>query len=40
MSAKAAPFGLEAFKRPSLVRSLIWMAVALGLVALVIAAGA
>ena len=39
MSAKAAPFGLQAFKRPSLVRSLIWMAAVLGLVALITAGG-
>jgi len=39
VSAKPAPFDLEALKRPSLVRSLIWMAALLGLAALVAAAG-
>jgi signal transduction histidine kinase len=39
VSRKPVPLGLEALGGPSLVRSLIWMAAALGLVALVIAAG-
>ena len=39
VTTKAAPFSLEALRRPSLVRSLIWMAALLGLIALVIAAG-
>jgi signal transduction histidine kinase len=37
---RGAPFDLESLRRPSLVRSLIWMAAVLGLVALVTAAGA
>ena len=39
MNKRGAPFDLKALRRPSLVRSLIWMAVVLGLVALVTAAG-
>lgn len=39
MSRKPAPLSLEVFKRPSLVRSLIWMAAVLGLVALIAAGG-
>jgi len=37
---RGAAFDLETLRRPSLVRSLIWMAAVLGLVSLVIAAGA
>jgi signal transduction histidine kinase len=36
---RRARFGLEALRRPSLVRSLIWMAAVLGLVALITAGG-
>jgi signal transduction histidine kinase len=36
---RKVPFGLAALRRPSLVRSLIWMAAVLGLVALIVAAG-
>jgi signal transduction histidine kinase len=36
---RGAPFDLKALRRPSLVRSLIWMAAVLGLVALVTSAG-
>jgi signal transduction histidine kinase len=36
---RGAPFDLKALRRPSLVRSLIWMATVLGLIALVTAAG-
>jgi signal transduction histidine kinase len=36
---RGAPFDLETLRRPSLVRSLIWMATWLGLIALVTAAG-
>ena len=39
MSKRGAPFDLQALRRPSLVRSLIWMAAVLGLIALVAAAG-
>ena len=39
MRTNAAPFGLEALRRPSLVRSLIWMAALLGLIALITAGG-
>jgi signal transduction histidine kinase len=37
---RGAPFDLETLRRPSLVRSLIWMAAVLGLIALVTAGGA
>jgi signal transduction histidine kinase len=37
---RRAPFDLETLRRPSLVRSLIWMAAVLGLIALVTAGGA
>ena len=40
MSKRGAPFDLKALRRPSLVRSLIWMAAVLGLIALVTAGGA
>jgi signal transduction histidine kinase len=36
---RGAPFDLETLRRPSLVRSLIWMAAVLGLVALLLSAG-
>jgi signal transduction histidine kinase len=36
---RRAPFDLQALRRPSLVRSLIWMAAVLGLIALVTAGG-
>jgi signal transduction histidine kinase len=36
---RGAPFDLETLRRPSLVRSLIWMAAVLGLIALVTSAG-
>ena len=39
MSKRGAPFDLKALRRPSLVRSLIWMAAVLGLIALVTAGG-
>ena len=39
MKKRGAPFDLKALRRPSLVRSLIWMAAVLGLIALVTAAG-
>jgi signal transduction histidine kinase len=39
VSKRRASFDLSALRRPSLVRSLIWMAAVLGLVALVVAAG-
>lgn len=39
MSKRGAPFDIETLRRPSLVRSLIWMAAVLGLVALVTAGG-
>ena len=39
MSKAAAPFDLEVLRRPSLVRSLIWMAALLGLIALITAGG-
>ena len=40
MKTHGAPFDLKALRRPSLVRSLIWMAAVLGLIALVTAGGA
>ncbi len=39
MKTRGASFDLKALRRPSLVRSLIWMAAVLGLIALVTAAG-
>ena len=39
MRKRGSPFDLETLRRPSLVRSLIWMAALLGLIALVTAAG-
>jgi signal transduction histidine kinase len=39
VNKRGAPFDLKALRRPSLVRSLIWMAAVLGLIALVTAAG-
>ena len=39
MKKRGAPFDLQALRRPSLVRSLIWMAAVLGLIALVTAGG-
>jgi signal transduction histidine kinase len=39
VSKPAAPFDLEVLRRPSLVRSLIWMAALLGLIALITAGG-
>ena len=39
MKTRGASFDLKALRRPSLVRSLIWMAAVLGMVALVSAAG-
>jgi signal transduction histidine kinase len=40
VSKRGSPFDLETLRRPSLVRSLIWMAAVLGLIALVTAGGA
>ena len=39
MKKRGAPFDLETLRRPSLVRSLIWMASVLGLIALLLSAG-
>jgi signal transduction histidine kinase len=40
VNKRGSPFDLKALRRPSLVRSLIWMASVLGLIALVTAGGA